>query len=388
MEDLLYISVRCNTLLAELPDYISGYASYKKDYVKEYTLFRYLTALSEFVSFFHFPALYDVLAFTSKDIDEFRKWLRTCGNSSSSVKMKLSAVASFYKYAICSDLSDHNPVTSDTRPAATAYVSGKLDEFDIAQLLSGIRRNDMYLCTYPSDGSKNVLPIIEKVRVHKSVFLTRNIAIILLALRTGMTLSETAALDLDDIDLDRQRVHIRHGMKRTLPFPPDVKDALDEYINTEIPEQYYTDYGQKYFDMLSWCRDHIYVSDVARSAKYAFPDEDDSFYESLSALMKDLRSCGRRSIKIHMGETALFISKDGKRISARMIEHMFKEMVRTYLPDHPCLDSISFRSLRDAFIRDLVLKEPIDQEYAAHVLGYNSTKMLSKTPPVSTNGLH
>jgi integrase/recombinase XerD len=61
----------------------------------------------------------------------------------------------------------------------------------------------------------------------------RDKAILLMLLDTGLRASELCGIALQDVDLDAQTIHIRHGKgdkERTVPFGRGVKQALSQYL--------------------------------------------------------------------------------------------------------------------------------------------------------------
>jgi site-specific recombinase XerD len=79
---------------------------------------------------------------------------------------------------------------------------------------------------------------------------TRNRALVLMLLRTGMRIGELLALRIQDIDLREQKVFIHEarktGMGRVVYFSADAKDALVAWLEQKDPREDVLAYGKKY----------------------------------------------------------------------------------------------------------------------------------------------
>jgi len=79
---------------------------------------------------------------------------------------------------------------------------------------------------------------------------TRNRAMVLMLLRTGMRIGELLALRMEDIDLFEQKVFIyearKTGIGRVVYFSADAKDALHAWLEKKDPREDVLFYGQKY----------------------------------------------------------------------------------------------------------------------------------------------
>jgi integrase/recombinase XerD len=79
---------------------------------------------------------------------------------------------------------------------------------------------------------------------------TRNRALVLMLLRTGMRIGELLALRVEDIDLKEQKVFIyearKTGMGRVVYFSSDAKDALAAWLEQKDPREDVLAYGKKY----------------------------------------------------------------------------------------------------------------------------------------------
>ncbi len=79
---------------------------------------------------------------------------------------------------------------------------------------------------------------------------TRNRALVLMLLRTGMRIGELLALRIQDIDLREQKVFIHEarktGMGRVVYFSADAKEALTAWLGKKDPREEVLIYGKKY----------------------------------------------------------------------------------------------------------------------------------------------
>jgi integrase/recombinase XerD len=79
---------------------------------------------------------------------------------------------------------------------------------------------------------------------------TRNRAIVLMLLRTGMRIGELLALRMEDIDLSEQKVFIyearKTGIGRVVYFSADAKVAINAWLQAKDPREDVLFYGRKY----------------------------------------------------------------------------------------------------------------------------------------------
>jgi len=79
---------------------------------------------------------------------------------------------------------------------------------------------------------------------------TRNRALVLMLLRTGMRIGELLALKIQDIDLREQKAFIHEarktGVGRVVYFSADAKDALVAWLEQKDPREDVLAYGKKY----------------------------------------------------------------------------------------------------------------------------------------------
>jgi integrase len=79
---------------------------------------------------------------------------------------------------------------------------------------------------------------------------TRNRALVLMLLRTGMRIGEPLSLRVQDIDLKEQKVFIHEarktGVGRVVYFSADAKEALVAWLKKKDPREDVLAYGKKY----------------------------------------------------------------------------------------------------------------------------------------------
>jgi integrase/recombinase XerD len=90
----------------------------------------------------------------------------------------------------------------------------------------------------------------EDVRELLSVVdVTRNRAMVLMLLRTGMRIGELLSLRMEDIDLSEQKVFIyearKTGVGRVVYFSADAKDAINAWLKEKDPREDVLFYGKK-----------------------------------------------------------------------------------------------------------------------------------------------
>lgn len=158
----------------------------------------------------------DVLTAMQMHLDGYRRWLETADHSTryhgrrsyspSTVARKLTAVSSFYDYAVRHAGVASNPMSHVDRPT----VSGE-------SMTAGLTRSE-----------------VERLLSAATTSGPRLRALVLLLLGTGMRVSEAVKADTGDIDTDRgKRVLLvtRKGGKRQRLVVPEAADrALAEYL--------------------------------------------------------------------------------------------------------------------------------------------------------------
>lgn len=153
----------------------------------------------------------DYRAIKPKDIRNYTRASANRGDSNSTINVRLSAIKSFYDYAIEQEYTDHNPITK------TLYLHGKTTK------------------TKPlTEQEKNIiLGYMDKKDDHiRLVFYTM--------FYTGLRVSEVANLKREDVNIinGRVTVHVIHGKRggeRTVPvFDIETAEQLIKYTREQI----------------------------------------------------------------------------------------------------------------------------------------------------------
>ena len=282
------------------------------------------------------------------DIRDYKTWLKENRKlSDASVRIKVASVLSFFDFLSTSELcSVNNDILSfklDTAPAKRKETEG-LSSGQIDKLLSGVRKNDLYLV------DDTVLPIDDKVLLKRERLVLRNIAILQLLIGTDMKVSEIASLDTDDILFGKDKCSLKVG-NNYIELPEDVASSLREYYYGPVHSPTLSS-GISEFD--DFAKDHISDTDSVfeKNFKKAFPEADANCLVSTKRLTDKYRRHGRSGFKPALSEYALFITSRGSRMSVRMIEMTTKELIRTYLG----IDDFNPSKLRNSRSKNITTK--------------------------------
>lgn len=203
--------------MATMIELFISYLRYERNR-SELTLLRYEKSLRDFEQFF--TEKDDGLTWTTVDADIIREWVEMRMDSkmkATTVCTDLTAVRSFYRFALSRKLIDRDPARYVTGPKKQKPLPVFVKESEMDDLLDGKEwSND-----------------IKDVRAR---------TIILLLYETGLRRSELVALDDNDIDftLMQLRVTGKGRKQRTIPFGNELCTALKEYTeqrNRQIARQ-------------------------------------------------------------------------------------------------------------------------------------------------------
>lgn len=193
--------------------------------------------------FFTFQRQKEPSEVTPADVQSWRDHLIERKRSASTVSFKLSVVRSLFDYLVVGGYVPANPALAKLvpPPAVPEDLSGRaLSAKEVRHLLSGPDREK------PAGA--------------------RDYALLLLMLRTSLRVTEACSLRLSQIRWSHGRwtvrLKVKGGRERTQPIPPDVKQAIDEYLRLDRkrrevqhsggPEQYvfqpHTNYRTLEFD--------------------------------------------------------------------------------------------------------------------------------------------
>ena len=149
------------------------------------------------------------LSMDSVDTDLIRDWMESLmdkGNSASTINKNLSALRSFYRFALKRELVKKDPAHAVTGPKKSKPLPQFLREGEMDRLLDGLEW----------DGSFN------NVRAR---------TILLLFYEAGLRRSELIGLDDKDIDFEAAQLKVtgKRNKQRIVPFGAELAEALKNY---------------------------------------------------------------------------------------------------------------------------------------------------------------
>ena len=172
------------------------------------TVLTYEEGLREFESYLSFRD--EGLSLGKVDTDLIRDWMESLmdkGNNASTINKKLSALRSFYRYALKRKLVDADPAHCITGPKK----SKPLPQF--------LREREM----------DNLLDVIEWGNNYKDV---RARTILLLFYEAGLRRSELTGLNDADVDFETKQLKVtgKRNKQRVIPFGEELSLVLSHYI--------------------------------------------------------------------------------------------------------------------------------------------------------------
>ena len=172
------------------------------------TVLKYETCLRQFEEFF--VGLGGGLTWDTIDSDVIRDWMEQLmdkGERAATVNGKLSAVRSFYRYALRKNLIERDPAHSVTGPKKEKQLPKFIREKDMDRLLS----DEMW-----TDGYKDSLARTLLVTFYE----------------TGMRVSELVSLEDEMVDFVNRQLKVtgKRNKQRIIPFGEELEQALRDYI--------------------------------------------------------------------------------------------------------------------------------------------------------------
>lgn len=159
----------------------------------------------------YFKGLDDQLTWETVDADIIRSWMESMmekGNTATSVNRRLSALRSFYRFAISRELLTKDPAHVVKGPKKNAPLPQFLRESEMDRLLDG---EEMWDETFDS---------------------VRARTIIMTFYATGIRVSELVGLDDAAIDFSTGQMKVtgKRNKQRIIPFGEELSTALKQYI--------------------------------------------------------------------------------------------------------------------------------------------------------------
>ena len=149
------------------------------------------------------------LSIDSVDTDLIRDWMESLmdkGNSASTINKKLSALRSFYRFALKRGLVKKDPAHAVTGPKKSKPLPQFLREGEMDRLLDGLEWDSSF----------------NNVRAR---------TILILFYETGLRRSELVGLDDKDVDYDAAQLKVtgKRNKQRIVPFGAELAEQLKSY---------------------------------------------------------------------------------------------------------------------------------------------------------------
>lgn len=172
------------------------------------TVLKYESCLRLFEEYF--KNLNTELEWESVDADVIRDWMESMmdsGLTAATVNGRLSAVRSFYRFALKKGLVENDPAHTITGPKKEKPLPKFIREKDMERLL----QPEMWGDTYKDICARTI---------------------ILLFYETGMRVGELVMLDDEMVDLDNRQLKVtgKRNKQRIIPFGAELEQALRDFV--------------------------------------------------------------------------------------------------------------------------------------------------------------
>ena len=172
------------------------------------TVQTYEDSLREFESYLTFRE--DGLSFEAVDTDLISDWMESLmdrGNNASTINKKLSALRSFFRYALKRKLVEKDPAHAVVGLKKPKPLPQFVREGEMDRLLDNVEWGDDY----------------KDVRAR---------TLLLLLYETGLRRSELTGLDDGDIDFETSQLKVtgKRNKQRIVPFGPELAETLRKYV--------------------------------------------------------------------------------------------------------------------------------------------------------------
>lgn len=198
-----------NGLIEKFEDYMC----HEKHY-SDRTYAVYSRALHEFEDFFH--GIDDGLTWQTVDKDVVRDWIEALmdkGNNPRTVNLQLSALRTFYKFALRHSLVEHDPMRGLDGLKTTRPLPSFVREDEMNRLLDSDKWSDSYQDT-----------------LERTVLMT--------FYETGLRLAELISLDDSDVSLINKELKVtgKRNKQRIVPFGEEMAQTLRYYLSLRDKE--------------------------------------------------------------------------------------------------------------------------------------------------------
>ena len=194
-------------------DQFLDYLRYERNR-SELTVKRYEDSLTDFQK--HFEEQEEGLSWTSVDADVIRGWMESLmerGNTASTVNTGLSALRSFFRFALARNLVNRDPAHMITGPKKRKPLPQFVKEEEINRLLDKTEWSDEY----------------KDVRAR---------TIIITLYEAGLRRSELIGLNDSDVDFEAMQLKVtgKRNKQRIIPFGKELAEQLRQYIDCRDKE--------------------------------------------------------------------------------------------------------------------------------------------------------
>jgi integrase/recombinase XerC len=195
-----------------------NYLQAEKNY-SSLTLQSYGEDLRAFESYF--KTLNSHLSWESIDSDVIRDWMESMmdkGNNATSINRRLSALRSFYRFALSRHLVERDPAHGIVGPKKSKPLPQFVKESEMDRLLDELITGSNY----------------KDVRAR---------TILILLYEAGLRVSELAGLDDDNVDMINRQLKVtgKRNKQRVIPFGEEMKKALEQYVDLRNREIEHTE---------------------------------------------------------------------------------------------------------------------------------------------------
>ena len=365
-----------SNLLENLPTEVTAFVRANEVTKSDNTLLSYVRDISQFLTYVkeNTPLLTDTevsnidlhfwTTLDTSQIKEYERHLSKVNNlTNTSIKRRLSSLATFYKHLNAFHGIEHNPLRDYAYPKAETKEIVYLTSEQTIKLLEGVLSNSKRLQkTKTGKFNREGDPVYEykpveltpEEALQKEKNVLRDYAIITLFLGTGLRISESV-----------EKVY----------FGQEVHDVLNLYLKgVDIPDKLLKELPN---DVVQFCYNNAYKENVVELAATTFGLTDEKSKLNVEQLCYSIRNAGRANFNPERGEDALFVSNRGTRISTRSVELIIKEKVLTYLPDIKNKDNITPHKLRSTAATRL-LSQTDDILLVSKQLGHASPAVTAK----------
>ncbi len=167
------------------------------------TVIAYSKDVEQIIQFLAEKGKYSVTGVAVEDVEEFKELLKKQRYTGKSISRKINSIKSFFRFAISEGLVTDNPADVIVHPKYDQTPPRVLSKLEYRALRDACRAD---------------------IRIH---------AIVEVLLQTGMRISELAALQMSEVDLDRNVIHIEPQNSREarkVPLNAAANTAVTEYL--------------------------------------------------------------------------------------------------------------------------------------------------------------